>query len=161
MFGRDARFISDEVQIFLRQNNATAITSISLILPVVGNTTPRTISFTMDWAQMGDMRIAEGQLTVAPLDGRVLTESLDNIADVLFENGAVRFTRRDATFRTSLTDGTDIETPATLAENTDVLPYEAGFRPRNQNNLGAEFMPLNPAVDTSLENRPVNPANGN
>lgn len=161
LFGRDARFISDEVRIFLRQNPATAIHTASLLMPVGGSATPRTIPFTLDWTQMGDVRIADRQLSVAPLDGRVLTEPLDNIAELLLDNGAVRFTRRDSTFRTSFTDGTDIETPATIADNSNLLPYEAGFRPRNQNNLGAEFMPLNPSLDETLENRPVNPANGN
>jgi RHS repeat-associated protein len=161
LFNDDARFISDEVRLSLRQNPATSIHTISLLMPVAGSSTPRAIPFTVDWVRMGDIRVAEGQISVEPLDGRILAEPIDNVSEVLLQNAGVRFTRRDITFRTSFPDGSDIETPSEQASNSDLLPYEAGFRPRNMNNLGADIVPLNPAVDSTLENRPVNPANGN
>jgi RHS repeat-associated protein len=159
-YGADARFRSDTVRYFLRRDAVNPnLTSISLTIPEAG--TARNLTITVDWQGVGEIRINADLLSYEQLNGVLAQEAYAELSNLLVENGAVQFSRRDGSFRSVFPDGTDINTPSQLADNSDLLPYEVGFRSRNFNDLGEDFFPLCPCVSGLQDTLPVNPVNGN
>lgn len=119
------------------------------------------VALTVDPFGMGDIVIQGGQLSLRPLDERVLDEPLAALSGVLVEDTAALFTRLDETSRLALPDGTEIETPAPSFPDDNALPGEPGYSPRSFNRLGTGAMPTCPCVTTVAEDSPVNPVTGN
>ncbi len=158
-YGADARLLSDTAQLSLRQDGDQS--QITLFYAPAGSGVSRRVSMAVDWDGLGDIRIQQQTVTVEPLAGGSLREPLDALNALLIEDGAAQFSRRDGTTRTALPDGTEIESPAALAEADSLLPYEDGFRSRNFNNLGQMIAPDCLCRNLALAALPVNPANGN
>ncbi len=161
LYGDDARFITEQVRLDLRQdNNDRDLHEIVFLAPTADGDT-QSVEMLIDWSQMGDVRVTGQDVLVDPIDSRALFEPIRNLREIVIDEGGVRFARLDGTYRTSLPDGTTIDTPAQLPDNADLLPHQAGFRPRNYNNLGADILALCDCVTDFIENQPINPANGN
>ncbi len=158
-YGHDARLLSDSAQLSLRQENGQ--TAAILFYTAPGSSVTRRIPITVDWEGLGEVRIRDGALTVDPLANGEWSEPLETLNSVRAEESAAQFSRRDGTFRTTLPDGTEIETPASLTEEDALMPYQPGFRARNFNNLGRAIAPGCPCRSVALDALPVNPANGN
>jgi RHS repeat-associated protein len=159
-YGNDARFLSDSAY-YLIQQNATNPQQHNIAWFESNSPTARRINMTVNWQSMGDLWVTEGQVFVEPLAGQRIAESLDSLKALLLEDSAVQFTRINNTERTIFPDGTEIESPAELDEDFNLLPYEEGFRTRNYNNLGENILPLCACVEVIEPMTPVNPANGN
>ncbi len=110
---------------------------------------------------MGDVEVANNQLLVRPLDGRMITEPLENVNRLLIENAAARVERVDETYRLSLPDGTEVETPAEVQTNSQLLPDAENFAPQQLNNLGRTIFDYHPGFQLDQMLMPVNRANGN
>ena len=157
----DSRFIMEDVRVDLRQNNTNrSIYEIDFRIPTTNNQT-RPLRMQVDWRNIGEIAVREDNLTVQRFNGTLVNSSLSNLSSVLLQNSGVRLGLVDGSFYTSLPDGTEFTTPSSLPDNSDVLPHEAEFRPRNHNNLGEQYLTMCPCVQDFLENKPVNPANGN
>ena len=156
LYGADLRIISDNANLTLLQSIETSILNVTLALA-----DSRTIPLTIDPFMMGDIVIQGDSLTITPLDERTLAESISNLSGVLIEAGAVRFSRADGSYRLSLMDRTEIETPANPATNAEALPHQAGYIPTNANNLGREFVTSCPCIELPHDSLPINPVNGN
>ena len=157
-YGPDARFLSDNLRVdsLLRDNADRSIHRVRL----ASGTSSQT-DFELDWRGMGDLRVQGGVISVMPLDGRVITEVLERVSQVLIEQRAMRFTRTDNTFRVSLPDLTEIETPLPQTLDPQALPWELTYIPRGANNLGAPEIVSCVCEEASADAGPVNPANGN
>ncbi|MFP4320858.1 MAG: DUF6531 domain-containing protein [Anaerolineales bacterium] len=119
---------------------------------------------TLDTAGLGDVQIANGALSFLPLDGRTLTEDLATISAVLVQNRVVRFAfveDQPNAFRLSFPDGTEVITPVPPEPNPEALPHQPGYTPAGFNNLGLDYLPVCPCLETRQQNTPVNPVNGN
>ncbi len=106
----------------------------------------------IDPTGMGDVSIHQDTLRVQPLDGREITESVSQLQNLLVENKGVRFQRRDNSYRLSLPDQTDIETPAN-PEGVNGL--------RNFANLGVTIFDYHPGVQFDQALYPFNRVSGN
>lgn len=162
LYGADARFITDVVQIDSLLHDPVNPQFYAVVMQNPERNAPLTITF--DLSGMGDIHIADSTITAAPLDGRRIREPLATTRSILIEQAGVRFERINDSpfvFRFSLPDGTEIETPAPAAGVDLALPHEAGYVPRGFNNLGTQPVSYCPCLTDTLENLPVNPANGN
>lgn len=65
----------------------------------------------VDPTGMGDIVTQQDVLSIRPLDGRQIDDSLSQVRELLIENKGLRFVRRNDSYRLSLPDRTDIETP--------------------------------------------------
>ncbi len=125
------------------------------------------ITLTLDTLGMGDIRItggARGELSIIPLDGRSLTEPLPVLDSVLVQERVVRFAflpDQASAFRLSFPDGTSVVTPNPGDPNPDASPNQPNYTPSGYNNLGVDYLPVCPCLETRQENTPVNVVNGN
>lgn len=154
-YGTESRFLSDTVNLSLMRDTVNNRQNITVIMPAVSPT------LNLDWTSMSEVIISQGEITTQTRNATIATESLSNLSAMLTDNSAVQFARLDGTYRTVFPDGTDILSPSQLANNSDILPYETGFRTRNYNNLGADILPTCPCSNDVQAHTPVNPANGN
>lgn len=165
LYERDFRVFSDVARLILLRRDPPADTPLDAVLPVVYDLTVQDddspLVLEIDDYGMGDISIASGALSIRPLDGRSVDEPLPNAAQVLVEDTAVRVRRVDGSYRLSLRDRTEIETPAAIDANPAALPHESGYTPYGHNNLGADLLPTSPGVNQTQEAQPVNPVNGN
>ncbi len=161
LYGADMRFISDVVEIeSLIQNPVNPqFYNVAMRNPIRNEL----LSITYDLAGMGDIRIGENDITLAPLDGRRISERLATTRDLLIEQAGIRIARADTPniFRLSLPDGTEIEMPAPTNSVELALPHEVGYTPQGFNNLGTQPLSLCACLEKTLTELPVNPANGN
>ncbi|MGJ3238100.1 MAG: RHS repeat-associated core domain-containing protein [Anaerolineae bacterium] len=149
------RLLSTRQTITINGERADGIQLISI--PAEG----QTVSLRVDWARLDTIRLNTEQLEIEARNGTLSAEPIAELTGVWIEDGAVRYTRRDGTYRTVYPDGTDIRTPTQLAENADILPYETGYRTRNFNNLGVDIVPHCPCYAGFDAESPINPTNGN
>lgn len=115
---------------------------------------------TLDPYLLADVNINGSTLTVTTLDGRELAEPLRRVSTVYTEAGAVQFQRDGGTYRLSLPDATEIETPARFENSDAALPHEPGYRPRGLYNLGAPPQHLCPCGPELHDWDAVNPLTG-
>jgi YD repeat-containing protein len=110
---------------------------------------------------IADIVARGGNLIVQAIDGRELSQSLDNMRELLISNRILRFYLNDGSSRLLLTDGTLIETPNSIPADNLALANQANFRPRHFNNLGANPYDYHPAPDFDFALLPVNRVTGN
>ncbi len=159
-YGMNARFISDRISLNLTQG--TVANRQSITLPIIReDNLIDTLSMSLDWHRISEISITDDTLTTQTRNGIQSDESLAELDTIFSDDGAVRFERVDGSFRTVYPDGTDISTRATLASNADTLPYQAGFRTRNYNNLGEDILPTCRCSNGVQAHTPINPVNGN
>ncbi len=158
-YGTDSRFLSDNPNLSFTRDSVNNRQNIVLTLPNDNGALSATLN--LDWTGLSDVVVNQGNITTQTRNGTIAIEALDNFSSLVTDNGTVQFARRDGTFRTVFSDGTDIFTPAQLANNSDILPYDTGFRTRNYNNLGADILPACPCSNGIQSHIPINPANGN
>ncbi|GAB5491617.1 MAG: hypothetical protein Phog2KO_18320 [Phototrophicaceae bacterium] len=154
-YGTESRFLSDVVNLNLIRNPLNNRQNIVL------NLQEKQITLNLDWTRFSDVSVSAESVTTQARNGITASEPFIDLARVFTDNGAVQFLREDESFRTVYPDGTDIFTPSQLSNNSDILPYETGFRTRNYNNLGANILPACPCSEDIQAHTPINPTNGN
>ncbi len=141
-YGTESRFLSDNLNLSFMRDNLNNRQNVTLTVQNEGSTS--SVQLNLDWTRMSEVIVNQGSITAQARNGTLASEFLSDISTLVVDNGAVQFSRQDGTFRTVFPDGTDIFTPAQLSNNSDILPYDTGFRTRNYNNLGADILPTCP-----------------
>lgn len=160
--GDNSRFISEITNLNITGDTTTNVQTISFLAPQLNSQITASVTLAIDWYRISEILIDVENITALTRNNILpVREAINNIESVLIHNGAIRFARRDDTFRTVYPDGTDILTPSVLTENSDILPYQLGFRTRNYNNLGADILPSCACSQAIQSHTPVNPTNGN
>lgn len=171
LYGADTRFISAYLNATLVQRgnqekpelNTAEVNTDYLDITLWENAAnnPRSFTFAFETFGMGDIAVGETTLTITPLDGRSITEEVSTFHNLLVEDRGLRVIRTDGTYRVSLPDGTDIQTPASTVDNRNISPNAAAYRPNHANNLGTHLYDYHPQVSWDEFLLPVNPVNGN
>lgn len=160
--GDNSRFISEITNLNITGNSDTNEQEISFSAPQLDSSIRGNVTLTIGWHRISEIRLDSENISTLTRNSEIpVSEAINNIESVLISEGAVRFARRDSNFRTVYPDGIEISTADFLSNNSDILPYEPGFRTRNYNNLGAEILPACPCSHDVQAHTPVNPANGN
>jgi RHS repeat-associated protein len=170
LYGADTRFISAYLNADVHQRGNQEKPELTpeldtryldVILHEPDTRNPKSYTFEIDPFGMGDVIVTPDSLNIRPLDGRDITETTSNVQSILLEQRGVRIIRTDATYRLSLPDGTDIETPSAVPANRDTVPNDVAYRPSNANNLGTHLYDFHPQLTWDEYLLPVNPVNGN
>lgn len=168
IYSDDVRLLSTvgTIGLFMRGNNLICdeqatlpVTQIDIF--VGGDCSKSDWRFEIDPYLMGDFIIEHDKIAIHTLDQRIIDDQVNLADDVLTENGAIYFVRRDNTYRLSLPDHTDIETPAEKPNLTDALPNHPQHMPRFFNNLGQTVFDYEPGFDFLGFTEPYNRINGN
>ena len=160
--GDSSRFISEITSMSISGDENSTEQTITFNASQFNSDNTAPVTLNIDWHGIREIYV-NNDIIRADIrsNDELIEEFIDNTASVLIRDAAVRFTRRDNTLRTVYPDGTNISTPDVLIENSDILPYEPGFRTRNYNNLGADILSTCPCSQEIQAHIPVNPANGN
>ena len=167
LYGTDFRFISGRgnVDLFQRGNSLRPELddegTDTSYAEITWRREENPLSLAIDPEGMGDIRLDAATLRVMPLDGRDLSESVENIDSLLIEEADVRFVRFDGSYRTSLLDTTDIETPAEIVIEQGLSPFAENFTPQEFNNTGVQLYDYSPDVVPYQALMPYNRVNGN
>ena len=119
------------------------------------------VGFDIELNAAGIITLANQVARMTLSNGTDIPIEFSDLENVIFDSQVLRLERRDNTVVQYLPDSTIITSPPSRPADSDVLPFDNGFRPQNFNNSGTTVTDYHPQVDMSMALEPVNRVIGN